>query len=380
MALRVVVLGAGFGGLELAAIVADEAGSDVDLLLIDKAEAFTFGFAKLDVMFGRAKVDQVRHFYRDIVKPGVRFVQSAIRSIDPSAKRVVTDAGSFEADVLVVALGADVDPAATPGLVEGGQEFYTLKGAIAAGQALSSFASGRVVVGVAGRPFKCPPAPSEAVLLLDDYLKARQRRTASAITLVMPFPVPVPPSPDTSTALLATFAERGIEFVKDNFVTALDPTRKMARLSSGSELPYDLFFGIPVHRVPPVVCESGLSSGPDDWIPVNKSTLETKFPGVYAIGDVNGIGTPKAGVFAEGAAKVVAARILAKLRSGPEPAAYTGQGSCYVEFGDDMVGRVDVDFLSGPAPTSSFQQPSKSMAVEKARFRSSRHKRWFGQV
>jgi sulfide:quinone oxidoreductase len=378
MALRTVVLGAGFGGLELAAILADQAGDDIDLVLVDKAEAFTFGFAKLDVMFGRAKVEQVRHYYRDIVKPGVQFVQSVIRSIDPAAKRVVTDAGTFGADVLVVALGADVDPAATPGLIEGGHEFYTLKGAVAANQALSSFVGGRVVVGVAGRPFKCPPAPSEAVLLLDDYLKARGRRAASEITLVMPFPVPVPPSPDTSKALLATFEERGIEFVKDNFVTALDRAHKIARLSSGSELPYDLFFGIPVHRVPPVVVESGLSSGQDDWIPVDKSTLETKFPGVYAIGDVNGVGTPKAGVFAEGAARVVAARILARLRSGPEPAAYAGKGSCYVEFGDDMVGRVDVDFLSGPAPTSSFQQPSKEMAVEKARFGLSRHRRWFG--
>lgn len=378
MPLRVIVLGAGFGGLELTAILADEADRDVDLVLIDKADAFTFGFAKLDVMFGRATVDAVRHPYRDIVKPGVRFVQSVIRSIDPVAKRVVTDAGTFDGDVLVVALGADVDPTATPGLVEGGYEFYTLKGALAASQALPGFTGGKVVVGVAGRPFKCPPAPSETVLLLDDYLKARGRRQASEISLVMPFPVPVPPSPDTSKALLAIFADRGITFIKDNFVAALDPRRNVARLSGGSELPYDLFFGIPVHRVPPVVVESGLSSGQDDWIPVNKSTLETKHPGVYAIGDVNGVGTPKAGVFAEGAARVVAAHIVAGLRSGPKPSPYAGQGSCYVEFGDELVGRVDVDFLSGPSPTSSFQQPSKALAAEKAKFGASRRARWFG--
>ena len=379
MALRVVVLGAGFGGLELAAILAEEAGADLDLVLVDKADAFTFGFAKLDVMFGRASADEVRHRYVDVVKPGVRFVQSVIRSIDPAAKRVVTDAGTLEADVLVVALGADVDPAATPGLVEGGYEFYTLKGAIAAGRALSTFAGGKAIVGVAGRPFKCPPAPSEAVLLLDSYLKARGLRQSSEISLVMPLPVPVPPSPDTSKALINIFAERGITFVKDNFVAALDPARKVAKLSGGSEMPYDLFLGIPVHRVPQVVIESGLSSGKDEWVPVNKSTLETKFPGVYAIGDVNGIGTPKAGVFAEGAARVVAARILSKLRSQPEPAAYTGQGSCYVEFGDEMVGRVDVDFLSGPSPTSTFQQPSLAMAAEKAKFGASRRSRWFGR-
>ena len=377
MALRVVVLGAGFGGLELTALLRDAAGSDIDLVLIDKSDAFTFGFAKLDVMFGRATADDVRHRYADIVKPGVRFVHSVIRSIDPAAKRVVTDAGTFDGDVLVVALGADVVPSATPGLVEGGNEFYTLKGAIAAGEALRAFAGGKIVVGVSGRPFKCPPAPSETTLLLDAYLKNRGLREASQISLVMPLPVPVPPSPDTSQALLKIFAERGITFVKENSVTSLDPERKIVKLGGGSELPYDLFFGVPVHRVPPVVIQAGLSSGPDDWVPVNKSSLETRFPGVFAIGDVNGIGTPKAGVFAEGAARVVAAKILAKLGKGAEPESYAGQGSCYVEFGDEMVGRVDVDFLSGPTPTSSFQQPSKAMAAEKAKFGASRRTKWF---
>ena len=110
---------------------------------------------------------------------------------------------------------------------------------------------------------------------------------------------------------------------------ALDPARKVAVLGDGTEMPYELFLGIPVHRVPQVVVDSGLAAHPHDWVPVNKQTLETKFPGVYAVGDVNGVGTPKAGVFAEGAAHVVAAAIIAKLRGGPSPDAYKGQGACY---------------------------------------------------
>lgn len=376
--MRVVVLGAGFGGLELTSVLAEAAGREIDLVLVDKSDAFVFGFSKFDVLFGRTTADKVRIRYADIVKPGVRFVQSLVRSIDPVARRVVTDHGTFDADVLVVALGADVDPAATPGLLEGGQEFYTLNGAIAASKVLPTFEGGKVVIGIAGRPFKCPPAPSEAALLMDAYLTLRGRRAPSTISVVMPLPVPVPPSPDTSKALLAKFAERGITFIKDNQVTKLDPARKVAVLSGGSELPYDLFLGVPVHRVPPVVVDSGLSSGPDDWVAVDKRTLETKFPGVYAIGDVNGVGTPKAGVFAEGAARVVAESIVATLRSSAAPGPFTGKGSCYVEFGDDMVGRVDVDFLSGPAPTSSFQAASKALAAEKALFKSSRLDRWFG--
>src|ERR1700719_715265 len=147
-------------------------------------------------------------------------------------------------------------------------------------------------------------------------------------------------------------------------------------LSGGTEMPYELFLGVPVHRVPQVVVESGLASGPYGWVPVNKKTLETNFPGVYAVGDVNGVGTPKAGVFAEGSARVVAAAIIAQLRGGPAPEAYKGTGSCYVEFGHNQVGRVDVDFLSGPKPKGTYQPPSTALVNEKAQFGSSRLQRW----
>ena len=379
MKTRVVVLGAGFGGLELTTLLSDALGDAIDVVLVDKAGAFVFGFSKLDVMFGRRSAASVQHVYRDIVKPGIRFVQTTVRSIDPAARRTVTDAGTLEADMLVVALGADYDLAATPGLVEGGSEFYSVPGAFAMPEVLSRFDRGAAIVGVTGKSFKCPPAPSEAALLLHDHLTQRGRRAATAITLVMPFGTPVPPSPDTSQAILAAFAERGITFVKDNLVKSLDPGRKVAVLSDGIELSYQLFLGIPVHRVPEVVVDAGLAAHAHDWVPVNKQTLETRFPGVYAVGDVNGVGTPKAGVFAEGAARVVAEAIIARVRGGSPPEAYKGQGSCYVEFGHDQVGRVDVDFLSGPKPTGTFQPPSAALVAEKARFGSSRLRRWFGK-
>jgi sulfide:quinone oxidoreductase len=363
----------------LTTILSDACGDEVEVVLIDKSEAFVFGFSKLDVMFGRQMPADVRHPYRDIVKPGVRFLQSTVRSIDPVARRVVTDKGDFDADVLVVALGADLDPAATPGLVGSGSEFYSVAGAFALRDVLPRFERGAAIVGVTGKSFKCPPAPSETALLLHDYLAARGRREAVDISVVMPFGTPIPPSPDTSAAILAAFAERGIRFVKDNLVKALDPGRKVAVLSDGTEMPYELFLGVPVHRVPPVVVDSGLAADASGWVPVNKKTLETSFPGVYAVGDVNGVGTPKAGVFAEGAARVVAAAIIAQLRGGPSPEAYAGAGSCYIEFGRGEVGRVDVNFLSGPKPTGTLQAPSAALVAEKAHFGSSRLQRWFGR-
>ncbi len=380
MRTRVVVLGAGFGGLELTTILSDDLGEAIDIVLVDKGDAFVFGFSKLDVMFGRQMAAEVRHPYRDIVKPGVRFIQTTVRSIDPSAKRVVTDAGELEADFLVVALGADLDPAATPGLLEGGNEFYSLAGAFALREVLARFERGPVIIGVTGKSFKCPPAPSETALLLHDYLTSRGRREATEITVVMPFGTPIPPSPDSSRAVLAAFAERGIRFVKDSLVRALDPGRKVAVLSDGTELPYELFLGVPVHRVPAVVVESGLALDAFNWVPVNKKTLETAFPGVYAVGDVNGVGTPKAGVFAEGAARVVAAAIIAQVRGGPPPEGYRGVGACYLEFGNDLVARVDVEFLKDSKPSGTFQEPSEALAVEKALFGSSRLQRWFGRA
>ena len=379
MKTRVVVLGAGFGGLELTSILSEAFGEAIDVVLIDKSEAFVFGFSKLDVMFGHKAAASIRHPYRDIVKPGVRFIQSTIQSIDPVAKRVATGHGTFEADFLVVALGADYDLAATPGLVEGGHEFYSVPGATAVREVLPRFERGHAVIGVCGKSFKCPPAPSETAFLLHDYLTERGRRADTQISLVMPFGVPVPPSPDTSRAILAAFAERGITFVKDSVVKGLDPQRRIAVLGDGTELPYDLFLGIPVHRVPQVVVDSGLAAHPHDWVPVNKRTLETSFPAVFAVGDVNGVGTAKAGVFAEGAARVVAAEIVAAIRGDASPDSYKGQGICYVEFGHHEVGKVEVDFLSGPKPVGTFEAPSAVLVAEKAAFGSSRLERWFGR-
>jgi sulfide:quinone oxidoreductase len=376
MKLKVVVLGAGFGGLELSTILSDALGEHLDLTLIDQNDTFYFGFSKLDVMFGRKAPEAVRLPYSSIVKPGVRFRQEVITAIDPETRRVTTSKGTYEADVMVIALGADYDLAATEGLIQGGNEFYSFAGAARLREVLPTFSKGRAIVGVTSTPFKCPPAPSEAALLLHDYLTTRGVRDACEISLVMPFGIPIPPSPDTSRALLSAFAERGITFVPDHLVVALEPERHMAILDDNSELPYDLFLGIPKHRVPAVVAASGMTE--HGWIPVNPKNLKTRFPGVYAIGDVTSVGTPKAGVFAEGAARVVAASLLAEFQGGEQPLAYNGAGSCYVEFGGGHVGRVDVDFLSGPTPTGSFGPPSATLVEDKARFGSSRRARWFG--
>jgi len=357
-------------------VLSEALGDEVEVTLIDKNDSFVFGFAKLDVMFGNATPESVRMPYAEIAKPGVRVLRETVTAIDPEARRVTTDAGVHEADFLVIALGAEYDFDATPGLLEAGNEFYSVAGAERLAGIIPGFSSGHAVIGVCGAPFKCPPAPSECALLLDEALQARGVREACQISFVIPFGTPVPPSPEASAALEAEFAKRDIALVAGRRVAALDPERKVVVLDNGTELPFDLFLGVPKHHAPDVVRAAGITE--DGYIPVDAATLETRFPGVYAVGDVATAGVPKAGVFAEGAARVVAETLIAKLRGGEGPGPHLGQGTCYIEFGGGRVGSVDIDFLSGPSRTGVFHEPSAALVAKKEHFGSSRRARWFG--
>jgi sulfide:quinone oxidoreductase len=133
---------------------------------------------------------------------------------------------------------------------------------------------------------------------------------------------------------------------------------------------------VPKHHAPAVVRESGLTD--NGWVTVNPRTLETKFANVYAVGDIANTGTPKAGVFAEGAAKAVASSLVARIRGEGEASLYAGAGTCYIEFGANRIGRVDVDFFAGPKPTGTYHEPSVALREDKVNFGASRRKRWFG--
>lgn len=375
--MRVLVLGAGFGGLELTTRLAEELGDSVEVTLIDRREGFVFGFSKLDVMFGRTTPDHVLHRYADLVKPGVTFVQAEIKAIDAATKRVETDAGTFEGDIMLIALGAELHPEATPGLVEGATEFYTNAGAFAARDVLDAFEGGRVIIGVCGAPYKCPPAPSETALLTHDLLVAKGVREQSSVSLVVPLPAPVPPSPDTSKAILEAFAACDIDFHPSTTVTAIDAERKVAVLADGGEMPFDLFLAVPKHVAPSVLADSGLLT--DGWIAVDPYTLETQVPGVYAVGDCAAVGTPKAGVFAERQAGVVADAIIALARATTTDSRYDGTGTCYIEFGHENVARVDIVFAPGEPPHGTLTPPSSKITDDKAEFGSSRIRRWFGR-
>jgi sulfide:quinone oxidoreductase len=375
---HVVIVGAGFAGLELATRLSESLADAVHVTLLDRKAAFYFGFSKLDVLFGRRTSSDVLLHYRDIAKDGVEFRQETVTAIDPRRRRVITDEDTYDADFLAIALGADYDAAATPGFREGGFEYYSMAGAERLRGAIADFDAGRILISVLGHPFKCPPAPFEGAFLLHDLLVKRGIRNAVDIRMTFPMSAPVPVTTEVSQMFRAALDERGIQYAPKELVVGLDARQRTARLASGTSVPYDLFIGIPVHGVPEVVTRSGLAV--DGWVPVDQTNLATGFPGVYALGDVAaGARTvAKAGIFAESAARVVAADIAACVRNSDPPPPYQGDGDCYVEFGDGLVGKVEVNFLGGPTPAGRILPPSQELAAEKDAFGATRRHSWFG--
>ena len=333
------------------------------MTLLDRNDSFVFGYSKLDVMLGRQTPEAVRLPYSGFSKPGVEFRQETVTAIDPAARRVQTDAAEYEADFLVVAMGADYDMDATPGLAAGGLEYYTVAGAERLRDVLGEFEGGRILVSVLGQPFKCPPAPFEGVFLMHEYFEQRGIRDSVDLSVAFPMARPVPVTGEVAAMFRDGLAERGINELAEHRVTSIDPATRTAHVENGAELPYDLFVGVPIHKAPDPLTASGLA--PERWVPVDQTNLRTEFPGVYAIGDVSsGPRTvPKAGIFAEAAARVVADDIAAAIAGGESPAPYEASGVCYAEFGGGLVSKVEINFLSGPAPVAQRYYPSAEFAA-----------------
>jgi len=372
----VLILGAGFAGLELATRLSEEVPDDVEVTIIDSSDAFVFGYSKLDVMFGRVDPATVRLPYARLSKPSVRFVQERAVSIDPEHRRVTTDKSQYQPDILVIALGADLDPAATPGMVEEGTEYYSVDGAERVRTVLPGFEGGDVIIGVLGNFFKCPAAPFETALMLHDYLERRGRRSSSSIKVISPMSTPIPISPEASAGILDALAARDIGWWPESKVVSMDPSVRLSTLADGRTAPYDLFLGIPAHRAPRVVEDSPLVE--DGWVAVDHTTFATRFENVYAVGDVTSAPVPRVGAIAEGEARTLAEVLIHQLRGGTPPEPYRGLATCYIEFGGSRVARFDANFLSGPKPFGSYTEASKAMVANKVEFGASRRRRWFG--
>jgi sulfide:quinone oxidoreductase len=373
----VLILGAGFAGLELATRLSEDLSGEVEVTIIDANDAFVFGFSKLDLMFGRSELASVRLPYANMEKPGVAFRQETITSIDPGSRQVTTNASTYQPDILVVALGADLDPGATPGMVEEGTEYYSVEGANRVRDVLPTFQGGDVIIGVLGPFFKCPAAPFETAVMMHDFLEKSGQRSASTIKVISPMPKSIPISEEASAGILKALEERDIDWWPQSKVIALDPATKTATLADGRAVPYGLFLGIPVHKAPAVLEDSGLLEE-DGWIAVDHTTFATKFENLYAVGDVTSAPVPRVGAIAEGEARTVADVLIHQIRGGASPEPYKGIATCYIEFGGPKVARFEANFLSGPTPFGTFSEASEELAASKVEFGATRRQRWFG--
>jgi sulfide:quinone oxidoreductase len=275
-----------------------------------------------------------------------------------------------------VALGADLEPSATPGLVEEGTEYYSVEGADRVSRLLPTFEGGDVIVAVLGPFFKCPAAPFETALMMHDFLERRDLRTRSSIKVVSPMPRPIPISAEASQGILDALGARDIGWWPESKINGMDPGTKTASLVDGRSTHYDLLLGVPVHRAPRVVADSALVAD-DGWIPVDHATFATKFEGVYAAGDITSAPVPRVGAIAEGEARTLAEVLIHQIRGGSEPEPYRGLATCYIEMGGSNVARFQADFLTGPTPVGSFTEASEAIAASKVEFGASRRRRWF---
>jgi sulfide:quinone oxidoreductase len=301
---------------------------------------------------------------------GIDWVRGEVHTLDPVARTVRTSAGTLDADYLVVALGAERKPQALPGFAEAALNLYEAAGAQEIRSALAGFEGGRIVVLISRTPFSCPAAPYEAAFLIDDVLRKRGVRERAEIAVYTPENLPMPVAgPVIGAALVGMLEERGIEFRGEHIAMKIDHASRKV-LFEIDETSYDLLIGVPPHAAPQAARDSNLVDA-SGWIPVDQGTLETRHPGVFAIGDAtairlpNGMFLPKAGVFADGQAHVVAEKIAAASgREGDVPR-FNGYGFCYIEVGGGMAAYGAGNFYGLPGPRVTLEQPSQRFRNEK---------------
>lgn len=376
---RVLILGGGFGGISAARTLRQTLPAADEVLLVDRRSHFMMGLRKPWALVGRATLDEGRRPLAALAEQGLQVVAGTVTALDPANRAAEVDGRRIDADALVVALGAQLAPDQVPGLAEHALNVYDPEQIPRAAEALERFRGGRVLVGVFGVPYKCPPAPYEMAFLVSDHF--RERGISATVEVFTPQPAAIPLlGPASRSAIEDRLAERGVTFL---------PNRKALSVAPGEVVfaderrPFDLLLGVPPHRCPEVVTRSGLTDG-GAWARVDPRTLETRFPGVYAIGDVteivmaNGSPMPKAGVFAEAEGRVVAERIAAAFAGRPAEATFDGVGYCFMDLGPEEGLVLRGDFLAQP-PRLVATEPSRQQAEEKRAFEAERLQQWFGR-
>lgn len=367
---EVLILGGGSGGLATAGRLKELLGDKINITVIDKQRSFVMGFSLLRVMTGEKTEQEVTVPKEKVSQKGIKFINTEVNRIDVNNGIVRTDQGEFVYDYLVVALGAELAPEKIPGF-ESAFHMYTLEDAKKLRDALSSFRGGSIRLVVSSTPFKCPPAPYEAAMLIDDHLRNKGLHDKSDIQIFTPEPQPMPiAGPEVGNTVVSMLNEKGIGFHSNTKVSLIDGSSKQIVFENGSREKYDLLIAIPPHTTPKVIRESGGLADASEWISVDPKNMQTKYDRVYAIGDVaavklpSGMMLPKAATFAFGQAEIVASNIASSVL-GTEARNWDGFGECFIETGSGNAAYGSGSFYSSPKPVINLQIPSKELRERK---------------
>jgi sulfide:quinone oxidoreductase len=368
---NVLILGGGSGGLASAGRLKELLGDKISVTVIDKQRSFVLGFSLLRVMTGEKSEQEVTVPKDKVGQKDIKFINTEVNGIDVKNGIVRTGQGEFGYDYLVVALGAELAPERVPGF-ESAFHMYTLEDAKRLRNALSSFRGGSIRLVVSSTPFKCPPAPYEAAMLIDDYLRRKGLRDKSDVQIFTPEPLPMPiAGPEVGNTVVSMLNEKGIGFHNNVKISIIDGSSKQIVFENGTREKYDLLIAIPPHTSPKVVRESpSLADATSGWIYVDPKNMQTNHDRVYAIGDVtavklqSGMMLPKAATFAFGQAEIVAFNIASSVL-GTETRSWDGFGECFIETGAGNAGYGSGSFYSSPKPVINLQMPSKELRERK---------------
>ncbi|MEM3089188.1 MAG: FAD/NAD(P)-binding oxidoreductase [Candidatus Nitrosotenuis sp.] len=374
---HIVILGGGFGGLAAANEIRARL-SDVKITIVDKKDYFMMDLVKLWIIKGTRKFETSKKPLNTITKKGIDFVNEQVLEINPVYRKVKTRTKEITYDYLIVALGVELAPEKIPGLADNGLILYDLEHGPKIREKILSIKSGKIVFAITGMPYKCPPAPFEAALIINSMLKEMGTRNSISIEFYSVGPITLPAAgPDVSGQLLEMLEKENIKFYGSCKTVSVE--KNSLKFEDGRSVQFDLLIAVPPHKAPKVVYESGLAQD-GQFIQV-KRDCKTRFERVYAIGDVTNmmvtekIAVPKAGIFAEGEGIAVAQQIVTQIKNEGTATPFDGKGGCFVEMGN-TAGYVYVDMFSEQGPITRLDRPAPEHLAEKEQFEQERIQKW----
>lgn len=379
MGKRILILGAGFGGLAAATELRKSLEPDHRVIVVDRKKSFMMGLVKLWILEGSRRLEESQTPLDGLNAKGIEYLNDEVTKIDITSSRVQARGhGWIEYDYLIVALGAELAPDRIAGFVGRGHNLYDAQAVPELREKLLALKRGKVAIAIMGMPYKCPPAPYETSLLIDNMLTRHGTRNNIEIDIYAPAPIALPVAgPQISANVVEMVSQRGIRFHPLHKLKSV--TDGKLEFENGNKADYDVLVGIPPHRIPEVVRSSGLAEG--DWVTIDKNTMKTKFKNVFAIGDVTEIkvgalALPKAGIFAEEQAKVAARQIIDEISDRPSIATFAGQGYCFMDVGNRRAGYLVGDFFNPAGPSLRLEAPSEQNFQKKQDFERIRIKEW----